>query len=214
MRQISGEGITSWQRCSLLMWDAIVARAEGKDGRMREMLQASLLAGQELGGEFMLMNWCGPWLPDLLGEALSADIESEHVVDLVRRFGIPSPSEHVEAWPWPVRVFTLGQFKVEVGGSTLEFPGKSPRKLFRASQGPLRTRRQRRARGTDHGSSVGRAGWRCGAPVVHHRAAPLAQASGDSRLHSALGWKGLNQCLEDVDRCGSVRRAQRRRRPA
>ena len=130
MRQISGEGITSWQRCSLLMWDAIVARAEGKDDRMREMLQASLLAGQELGGEFMLMNWCGPWLPDLLGEALSADIESEHVVDLVRRFGIPSPSEHVEAWPWPVRVFTLGQFKVEVGGSTLEFPGKSPRKLF------------------------------------------------------------------------------------
>jgi DNA-binding SARP family transcriptional activator len=34
----------------------------------------------------------------------------------------------VEAWPWPIRVYTLGRFAVECGGEPLRFPGKTQRR--------------------------------------------------------------------------------------
>jgi DNA-binding SARP family transcriptional activator len=46
------------------------------------------------------------------------------------RFGVPPPDEYTEAWPWPVKIYTLGRFELELDGKTAEFSAKAPRKML------------------------------------------------------------------------------------
>lgn len=66
----------------------------------------------------------------LFGEALRLDIAADHVLATIRRFSIPAPSPLDAAWPWPVKVFTLGRFAIEVNGKPVAFGRKSPRRLL------------------------------------------------------------------------------------
>jgi len=61
-------------------------------------------------------------------EALAADIEVDYVRDLVRRIRVDAPSIEVENWPWPIKVFTLGQFRLLIDDQPLSFSHKVPRK--------------------------------------------------------------------------------------
>ena len=65
---------------------------------------------------------------EAFAEACEAGIEADFVGDLVRRFRLAPPACATERWPWPVKVRMLGRFEVVVGGATLEFSGKAPRK--------------------------------------------------------------------------------------
>jgi DNA-binding SARP family transcriptional activator len=74
------------------------------------------------------------WRPSvmtrLLGEALEAGIENAHVKDLIKLHGlVPTESQmHLENWPWPVKIFTFGQFRLELDGKAVIFGGKTPKK--------------------------------------------------------------------------------------
>lgn len=76
------------------------------------------------------------WRPRVMARlcqrALEAGIEVDYVQDLIRRRGLvpDQPPVTVEAWPWPVRVSTLGSFTVLVDGRP---PGVSRK----AQQRPL-----------------------------------------------------------------------------
>jgi DNA-binding SARP family transcriptional activator len=56
------------------------------------------------------------WLPDLMARvsalALEHGIETEYVRRLVQVRRLRPPHPDVKAWPWPVRVYTLGRFTV------------------------------------------------------------------------------------------------------
>jgi ATP/maltotriose-dependent transcriptional regulator MalT/DNA-binding SARP family transcriptional activator len=74
------------------------------------------------------------WIPAdmarLCVHALRAGIETEYVRDLVRRRTLapdPPPVE-VEAWPWPVKIVTLGRFAVLRDGVPVRFARKVQRK--------------------------------------------------------------------------------------
>jgi LuxR family maltose regulon positive regulatory protein len=60
-------------------------------------------------------------------KALDAGIEVEFVRGLIRnRNLIPEkPPLHTENWPWPLRIYTLGGFKLEKDGNPIRFPGKT-----------------------------------------------------------------------------------------
>jgi DNA-binding SARP family transcriptional activator len=60
--------------------------------------------------------------------ALDRDIEVGYVRTVIRQCGVLPPSPDVEAWPWPVKIYTLSQFSVETDGEPLSFPGKSQKK--------------------------------------------------------------------------------------
>ena len=66
--------------------------------------------------------------PKLFAEALSAGIDPNHVRELIRKYGIRPPPNCVEAWPWPVRVCTLGRFEILIDDEPLTFAGKAPKK--------------------------------------------------------------------------------------
>ncbi len=65
----------------------------------------------------------------LLAVALDRGIETDYVQSLVRKHGLLPPMSRVNAaWPWPLKVFTLGEFRVEVDGRPLAFGRKVPKK--------------------------------------------------------------------------------------
>lgn len=74
------------------------------------------------------------WTPEitarLFAAALEDGIEVPYVQQLIRRRGLQPPPEaaHLENWPFPVRVYTLGRFRVFLDGKQLEFAGKAQRK--------------------------------------------------------------------------------------
>jgi DNA-binding SARP family transcriptional activator len=67
-------------------------------------------------------------LPTMCAEALSAGIEPDYVRTLIRGLDLRPPSQDDEAWPWPVKIYTLGRFEIFHDGRLLEFPHKAPRK--------------------------------------------------------------------------------------
>lgn len=76
---------------------------------------------------------CHPWwIPEvisrLLSRALSSGIEVEYVCRLIRYRSVTPESADIHTWPWPIRILTLGEFRVEIDGTPLSFEGKAQAK--------------------------------------------------------------------------------------
>jgi len=69
-------------------------------------------------------------LPRLLAEALRADIDAEYARQVIRELHLRPPSRDVRDWPWPLRIYTFGQFEVLRDGRPLEYSRKAPRKTI------------------------------------------------------------------------------------
>ena len=69
-------------------------------------------------------------LGEVVELALVHGIHADYAAELVRRFALRPPASRPEAWPWPVRIHTLGRFEIEVDGRPLAFGAKAPRKLL------------------------------------------------------------------------------------
>jgi two-component SAPR family response regulator len=63
-------------------------------------------------------------------KSLEAKIEVEFVQQLIKKLNLRPDQSAIalENWPWPVRIYTLGAFSVEIDGQTLEFEGKAQKK--------------------------------------------------------------------------------------
>ncbi|HET6827861.1 MAG TPA: BTAD domain-containing putative transcriptional regulator [Ramlibacter sp.] len=66
----------------------------------------------------------------LLEIALKAGIETEWVRRTLRMWRYPPPQQEIPAWPWPIRVRTLGAFEVSVNDAPIEFGRKAPKKTL------------------------------------------------------------------------------------
>jgi ATP/maltotriose-dependent transcriptional regulator MalT/two-component SAPR family response regulator len=66
----------------------------------------------------------------LFTTALEHGIEVDYVQELIRKRKLaPTPEVlHLETWPFPVRIYTLGRFSVLIDGQPLQFTGKAQRK--------------------------------------------------------------------------------------
>jgi DNA-binding SARP family transcriptional activator len=69
-------------------------------------------------------------LSRLFAEAIAAQIEVEYVQQSIRALHLRPPSRDVQDWPWPLRIYTLGQFEVLRDGRPLEYSRKAPRKTI------------------------------------------------------------------------------------
>jgi LuxR family transcriptional regulator, maltose regulon positive regulatory protein len=67
-------------------------------------------------------------LPRLVSHALENDVELDYCRGLIRKRNYPPPAREIPAWPWVIRVRTLGRFEVQVDEQLLEIRGKSQRK--------------------------------------------------------------------------------------
>jgi ATP/maltotriose-dependent transcriptional regulator MalT/DNA-binding SARP family transcriptional activator len=111
---------------------ALDAHMKLEDGYREEGL-ALLAKAFALGREHSIYStyW---WQPEnmtgLCMAALYAGIETGYARSLVeRRSLVPAaPPVDLETWPWPVRIYTLGEFELQLSGETMLFEGKPQKK--------------------------------------------------------------------------------------
>jgi len=101
-------------------------------GRERDALKA-LAAAMVLGRERGYVTshiWMPAVIARLCARALEAGIEVEYVRGLVKKRGLvpEMPPVEVEAWPWAIKVFTLGRFEVLREDKPVRFSRKVQRK--------------------------------------------------------------------------------------
>ena len=74
------------------------------------------------------------WRPEMLAQlcsvALEADTETNYVAKLIdeRSLQLDAANSALLNWPWPLRVQTLGQFRVSRDGEPISFTGKAQRR--------------------------------------------------------------------------------------
>jgi len=64
----------------------------------------------------------------LCGLALERGIEVEFVRGVIANRRLEAARPDLAAWPWPIRVRTLGRFSLEIGGAALALRGKAAKK--------------------------------------------------------------------------------------
>jgi DNA-binding SARP family transcriptional activator len=92
-------------------------------------LRDALRLMREIGGESTIW-WNPKWIVPLLARALDAGIEVAFVQSLIRGHRLAPGNDCLdsERWPWPVRVYTLGGFRLLIDGKTLPSGGKAQKK--------------------------------------------------------------------------------------
>jgi LuxR family transcriptional regulator, maltose regulon positive regulatory protein len=109
--------------------EAHLAVGRGDEGRAIQALAQALPIGRD---RRYINTWM--WRPaamaELVTRALDTDLEVEYVRQLIRqrRLEPSEPPVHLETWPWPVKVFTLGRFQVLIDERAVRFPGKVQKK--------------------------------------------------------------------------------------
>jgi DNA-binding SARP family transcriptional activator len=93
----------------------------------------SLREALALGKEEKLLNTyidCPADTAFLCQKALEEGIEVEYVQEIIRRRRLvpENPPVHLEHWPWPLKVTTLGQFVIYKDGQPLRFSRKAQKK--------------------------------------------------------------------------------------
>ena len=130
MHRIGRDSSAHWWRSALLAVEAYTGLREGNREAGLTALAESFAYGKRHGEDYGLSNWLQHLMPQLCAEAMAADIEVDYTVALIRRHGWTSPAPEIEDWPWPVKISTLGGFRVEVDGKQLSFTRKAPKKVL------------------------------------------------------------------------------------
>ncbi|MBM4333231.1 MAG: hypothetical protein FJ117_18770 [Deltaproteobacteria bacterium] len=113
---------------------ALFARAlfsldQGKEELCLLSLREALAIGKE-GKYFDTYIDRPPAMVRLCSQALDAGIEVEYVQELIsKRNLIPEkPLLHLENWPWPLKIYTLGRFELLKDGKPIQFTRKTQRR--------------------------------------------------------------------------------------
>ncbi len=112
-----------------LVSGAYFALATGKKRNALGFLRQAMALGRRHGLVYFIF-----WRPRVMARlcvgALEAGIEREYVIDLVKRHNLipDTPPLHVEDWPWPVKIYTLGRFGLLVNGRPVRFLKKARQK--------------------------------------------------------------------------------------
>jgi len=117
---------------AILRTDAQFAFDEGDDDKGLSLLHKSLAMSRDAG--YLGLHFENPVKTiESCEKALEAGIEVEYVQEIIRSRGfVPqSPPFHIENWPWPLKIYTLGRFTIVKDGAELRSSGK-------AQQMPLR----------------------------------------------------------------------------
>ncbi|HLS82966.1 MAG TPA: BTAD domain-containing putative transcriptional regulator [Steroidobacter sp.] len=124
-RSIASELRCSNQHYSLYEAEAEFAYAEADEPALLESLRRLFAVMREQG--FVNSAW---WRDATMARwcriALEHGIETTVVRRLIhlRRLLPDGPAVHLERWPWPIKIYTLGVFRIEIDDKPLHFIGK------------------------------------------------------------------------------------------
>ena len=95
----------------------------------------ALIQTMNLGQHYQIYGWLGLIKEDLAllcAKALEWNIEKDYVHNLIRKWELTPEDPRLAShhWPWPVKIRSLGAFKVEVNGQVNLFGRKVPRRVL------------------------------------------------------------------------------------
>lgn len=98
---------------------------KGDEAEGFDLLRKAMRLGKENG----LVNvsfWRRTAMADLCMRALEAGIEADYARFLIQKLKLMPefPPVHVENWPWPLRIYTLGRFELMKDDAPVTFSGK------------------------------------------------------------------------------------------
>ncbi|MEO8165807.1 MAG: BTAD domain-containing putative transcriptional regulator, partial [Betaproteobacteria bacterium] len=128
-RMISGTCF-AFLECQARFLEAYAALVHGDADRGRHLIMDTVTLARSHRFQYPQMARYAVVTGTVLAEALRIGAERDYVIDVIRRLHIKPPADAPEAWPWPVRIRTLGRFEIECDGQTLEFSGKAPRRVL------------------------------------------------------------------------------------
>jgi LuxR family maltose regulon positive regulatory protein len=105
---------------------AALALESGSGSRCERLLRIAFAIGRREG--YVSISFFKPdMLSRLCARALEAGIEVDYARDLIRKRGLAPPpgGPPTEAWPWPVKITTLGRFALRVDERLVEWPRKA-----------------------------------------------------------------------------------------
>ncbi len=114
---------------TLALMEAWEALRLGQRSRSEDRLRNALLLPRN-DGERIRLRWFRLALSDLLLIAIERQIEVEIAQTMIREFALAPPESAPEAWPWPIKIYTLGRFEVLINDRPLEFGRKVPRRTL------------------------------------------------------------------------------------
>lgn len=99
-----------------------------------ETLREALALGRATD-QSLIFPWALPAITSYLyAIALARGIETDYVCGLIRLLGIRPPSLEVAAWPWPLRIYTLGRFALVRNDEAVKMTGKAQKKPLQLLQ--------------------------------------------------------------------------------
>ncbi|MHB1941585.1 MAG: BTAD domain-containing putative transcriptional regulator [Acidiferrobacteraceae bacterium] len=127
----AGQQIGRAMRSQVLIYTGLLAEAysalqQGNEDAASRALTEAFVLGRE---HHYISAW-GAWqrrvMTRLCGFALARGIETGYVVSLIRTRGfVPEDSSvTLDRWPWPVKLYTFGHFRIEIDGALLRSGGK------------------------------------------------------------------------------------------
>ena len=93
------------------------------------LLTSALVFGKK-HGYFSAYIWDSRAMVRLCLKALEAGIETEYVQEIIKRRNLmpETPPVEIESWPWLMKIFTLGRFRVIIDGKAVQFNKKGQQK--------------------------------------------------------------------------------------
>lgn len=116
----------------VLLVEAYAYLGKGDRSSCRQRLREAFAIGSQQC--FYGSIYC--WFPDkvmtrLCSEALRAGIEVDYTQGLILRRNLLPEDLNIENWPWPVRIYTLGSFKLVINGQLHSLESKAQYKPLR-----------------------------------------------------------------------------------
>ncbi len=130
MRRMGSMNATHWWVSAMLAAEAYLELQDRNRDAGRLALGKAFKFARDSGEDYGFANCLRQIMPQLCAEALAADIEIEYTRNLIRRHGWKAPASDLDNWPWPVRIYTLGTFRIELGDEPLVFTRKAPKKVL------------------------------------------------------------------------------------
>ena len=130
MHRIGKSASTHWWVTAMYALDAYIGFKEGYKETGVLALKKAFEGARINGEDYGFANCLQQLMPELCAEALSTGIQVEYTRNLIRRHRWKPPVPDLENWPWPIRIYTLGKFRIEVDGHSLLFSRKAPRKVL------------------------------------------------------------------------------------
>jgi DNA-binding SARP family transcriptional activator len=120
----------TWLEVEVRLGAAVVALERNHlPGAHEHMRHAFAVAKQE--GTLWPFKWMRRWIPQLCELALEGGIERDFVRRVIRELGLSPASAGRVMWPWPIKIYALGEFRLLVDEQPLQFGRKAPRRLLR-----------------------------------------------------------------------------------